>query len=261
MRAQLLTLNLAVALPLLALTACSQPLPSTRPAPGTAMACAPSQLELRLANDGRFNGMSHSGTLLIVRNTGATACPLAALPTVKFADRQRQTLAIVASPSEAGVLAPLALPPKSTATSEMRWVSGNVYAGGHCESPATIAVAAGPASVAAPFEGQLCGAAGKPPTYVMTPFHIDPAPAAPVELTYRCDDGRTVRAAYPDIRTAVLGFDGETHRLHIAVSADGARYVGAGWQWWSKGMHDAWLAPLQGAEQIASAAGVACRAP
>ena len=47
----------------------------------------------------------------------------------------------------------------------------------------------------------------------------------------------------------------------LAISADGARYVGDHWQWWTKGMHDAWLSPLRNGETYPSASGVACRAP
>lgn len=89
-----------------------------------------------------------------------------------------------------------------------------------------------------------------------------PVPAVVANtLTYACDDGRAVQAIYPDTETAVLKFDGQTHQLHTAVSADGARYVGQHWQWWTKGMHEGRLAPLQSGETIASAGGVSCTAP
>lgn len=78
-------------------------------------------------------------------------------------------------------------------------------------------------------------------------------------LTYRCEDGRTLRAAYPDSETAILEVGGQTHRLNVARSASGARYVGDGWQWWTKGMADGMIAPLAPGEEIASAEGVDCR--
>lgn len=52
---------------------------------------------------------------------------------------------------------------------------------------------------------------------------------------YVCDGGETIRAAYPDTDTAVVEYKGETHVLHIAVSADGARYINDHIEWWSKG--------------------------
>ena len=78
-------------------------------------------------------------------------------------------------------------------------------------------------------------------------------------LTYRCEDGRTLRAAYPDSETAILEVAGGTHRLSVARSASGARYVGDGWQWWTKGMADGMIAPLAPGEDIASAEPVNCK--
>ncbi|MGB3461208.1 MliC family protein [Rhodanobacter lindaniclasticus] len=254
---------LAMAL-LLALSACSPQPSATRPAQASGpAACMPAQLSLQLDDgNGRFNGMSHSGTMLVVRNAGTLACSIAVMPSPRLQDARRQTLAITAQvpPSPAGQPARLMLAPGASVDSDMRWVSGNVYDDGHCESPAFITLALGTGTVTAPFHGQLCGAGGKPSTYSITPFR-EAAMGAAIRLTYTCDDGRTVRVTYPDTQTAVLDFDAQTHRLHTAISADGARYVGGHWQWWSKGMHDAWLAELKPGEKIASAAGVACRAP
>ena len=87
------------------------------------------------------------------------------------------------------------------------------------------------------------------------------AAAPPKTIHYTCTDGRIVAATYPNQTTAILAFAGQTLTLSIAPSADGARYTGHAWQWWSKGMHDAALAPLAPAETIASAPGTQCRAP
>jgi membrane-bound inhibitor of C-type lysozyme len=78
--------------------------------------------------------------------------------------------------------------------------------------------------------------------------------------SYICSDGQVVQAAYPDSHTSLVRIKGETHTLHIALSASGARYVGDHWQWWTKGMHDGMLAPLAAGETIASAPGVSCHA-
>lgn len=60
------------------------------------------------------------------------------------------------------------------------------------------------------------------------------ANASPVTV-YHCESGQTIRASYPDHDTAVVTYRGDTHRMTIAVSADGARYVGDGLEWWTKG--------------------------
>jgi membrane-bound inhibitor of C-type lysozyme len=85
--------------------------------------------------------------------------------------------------------------------------------------------------------------------------------AAAAPIRYSCTDGRVVTATYPDQTTAILAFSGQTLTLTIAPSADGARYTGHSWQWWSKGMHDASLAPLAAGETIATAPGTPCHAP
>jgi membrane-bound inhibitor of C-type lysozyme len=60
---------------------------------------------------------------------------------------------------------------------------------------------------------------------------------------------------------AVLSVDGgEPVVLQIAPSASGARYVGAGLQWWGKRLEEANLAPLEEGAEIASDPGTACRA-
>jgi membrane-bound inhibitor of C-type lysozyme len=92
-----------------------------------------------------------------------------------------------------------------------------------------------------------------------SPIHAD-APTATHWISYACSDGQVIKAAYPDSDTALVIIKGDTHSLHIAMSADGARYTGDGWQWWTKGMHDGMLAPLAAGETIASATGLVCHA-
>jgi membrane-bound inhibitor of C-type lysozyme len=86
-----------------------------------------------------------------------------------------------------------------------------------------------------------------------------PAPGTAKTMTYHCDDGRTVQASYPDTGTAVLTLGGQVHHLRITLSASGARYAGDGWQWWTKGLRDGQLAPLQAGETYASIPGVTCQ--
>lgn len=78
-------------------------------------------------------------------------------------------------------------------------------------------------------------------------------------ITYTCEDGRTVRATYPDPDTAVVDIGGMKRTLKVAISASGARYIGEGIQWWAKGMDQGQLSPLASGEDIATAPGVNCR--
>ncbi|WP_205763563.1 META domain-containing protein [Pseudopontixanthobacter vadosimaris] len=80
------------------------------------------------------------------------------------------------------------------------------------------------------------------------------------QTVYRCTDGTMVQASYPTTETARLTRDGRTIDMNIAVSASGARYVGGGMQWWTKGMREGMLSPLGAGETMASAPGVTCTA-
>ncbi|WP_083845908.1 DUF4232 domain-containing protein [Rhodanobacter sp. IGA1.0] len=214
---RLLRTSLAAALAL-ALMACTSQSPQTDATradaapPGTTRArisaCAPSQLAFALDPDGgRFNGMSHSGTMLVLRNTGAAACTIPARPLPSFADSRGQTLNIVAQAStgtDAASRSPITLAPGAVVTSDMHWVSGDVYDNGHCEAPTRLTLVLGRQQISTAFTGRLCGAGGQPSTYALSPF--TPAAAsvstAPKPMACTCDDGRTVPAVYSDTEGA-----------------------------------------------------------
>lgn len=233
-----------------------------------APACESSHLTLSLdGGDGRFNGMSHSGTSLQLSNIGTVACAVPARPRLGFTDPDGKALDITADEStaeQADDVRPVTLAPGAMITSDLRWISGDVFDHGQCLSPARLTLTLGTEALSTAFEGHLCGEAGKPIGYTLAFFK----PAAPFTTSaaasatiYTCLDGRKVQAVYPDSDIAELVLDGHTHHLHAAVSADGARYVGDHWQWWAKGMRHAQLAPLKNEESIASAPGMACTAP
>lgn len=98
-----------------------------------------------------------------------------------------------------------------------------------------------------------------------TPDALTKTPAAPgaegETIAYACADGQALKARYPDDKTAVVEYGGQTRTLTVAVSASGARYVGEGLQWWTKGMTEGRVAPLKPGEDVASGEGVACMAP
>jgi|GEM_PF-429822 len=100
-----------------------------------------------------------------------------------------------------------------------------------------------------------------PPAPPPAPVSAPAPPAASPSVYYACADGSAVRASYPDPDTAVVEHQGRAHTLKTAISASGARYIGEGLQWWTKGWKDGSLAPLAPGETIASAAGIACKAP
>ncbi|MFT3801907.1 MAG: DUF4232 domain-containing protein [Burkholderiaceae bacterium] len=168
--------------PAMSPTPAPAPASATAPAPAPA-ACNAAQLVLSLdSRNGWFDGMSHSGTLLVLRNTGNAICKLPARPEPILLDAAHRSLPIVAQ-APAGmhpgpVLPPLDLTPGARAESEMRWVSGNVYDDGRCLSPAFIVLPLGTGAEDMPsaaFTGRLCGPGNEPLTYTVTLFKPIPS--------------------------------------------------------------------------------------
>ena len=70
---------------------------------------------------------------------------------------------------------------------------------------------------------------------------IDKDQQAPVAAStsnahnYRCDSGETIAATYASTDAATVSYKGSDHKMEIAVSGSGARYVGSDLEWWTKG--------------------------
>lgn len=86
-------------------------------------------------------------------------------------------------------------------------------------------------------------------------------------LTYLCANGQVVQAEYLDADdimalgrdAAILYIDGRSVRMLRGASALGVRYIGGGYQWWTRGLQTANLAPLGPNESTASNPGTECR--
>ena len=106
--------------------------------------CSSSQIALNTdAEDGRFNGMSHSGTLLVLRNDSTTACRLDPFAQIVLKDRRSNALNVAVHPATAfqgpvvkgrplpmghgPVVLPIVLAPGAEATASLRWVSGSCF--------------------------------------------------------------------------------------------------------------------------------------
>lgn len=61
------------------------------------------------------------------------------------------------------------------------------------------------------------------------------APSTSAVHNYRCESGATIAATYSSTETATVHYKGSSHSMQIAVSGSGARYVGDGLEWWTKG--------------------------
>jgi hypothetical protein len=157
--------------------------------------CPASWLSLALdPENGTFNGMSHSGTLLVLRNLGPKACTVPALPTLRFEDAHHHPLD-VARQAPVGmhpgpVMLPVVVPSGAELTAKLRWVDGDVFGdssgSGSSASPAYLQVllpehASGKTdrddrarNLNTAFQGTLFGPKGKQPEYTQTPLRRDP---------------------------------------------------------------------------------------
>jgi hypothetical protein len=152
-------------LAMLLLTTPSTPLPS----------CRADRLRVTLdARDGEFNGMSHSGTELSIRNTGQD-CMLVALPTVQLRDARNHIVSAVRRAPRGmhpgPVMVPVRLAAGHRAAAEIRWVAGPVFPHSRSVRAARISVKVGAGMLTAPLTATLYGAVGQPVTFEQTPLH------------------------------------------------------------------------------------------
>lgn len=142
-----------------------------------APACQASQLALTndVSHDADFNGMSHTGTVLVLRNTSSSTCILPPFLKVTFFDNGKQLDAIGKAPGSRGmhpgpVMPPTRLEPGASASASIRWVNDEVFQNSFCIDPTrlTVTVEGKPISIA--FDGHLCGEASQPIVFELSRF-------------------------------------------------------------------------------------------
>lgn len=124
--------------------------------------CAASDVALRFDGaDGSFNGMSHSGTYLILTNKGQHSCRVPRRPELTFVDKKGTVIAAEVNVPQGmhpgPVMTPVLLAPGASARSGLRWVSGAVYVRSKCADVAKATVRLDSGEVAAPLHGHMCG--------------------------------------------------------------------------------------------------------
>jgi membrane-bound inhibitor of C-type lysozyme len=117
-----------------------------------------------------------------------------------------------------------------------------------------------PAAILAPtvLLAYACSRTPEAAPAASTPHPTPPPAAAVMTSVYACPDGRKITATY-DRQSAELRIGERTYRLKTAISASGARYVGDGIQWWTKGPDEGRLSTLKSGEDVATDVGVSCR--
>ena len=160
---------------ILASSASATPLQSA----STLLACTAAQLSLSFDSEGgNFDGMSQSGTLLVLRNIGSQTCTVPGSPALIFEDASHTKLPIsIETPPgmhPGPVILPVAVPANAEATGELHWVSGEVYDNSQCFSPAFVAISIGTNVLRAPFTGHLCAPSGQDAKYRFAYLKRDP---------------------------------------------------------------------------------------
>ncbi|HEX7820827.1 MAG TPA: DUF4232 domain-containing protein [Sphingobium sp.] len=168
-------------LPLLALSLTAAPALSTA---SRLPPCSADQLSLAFDGEGgAFNGMSHGGTLLVIRNLGPKACRMPGLPRLSFRDADGKPLPIVRKAPRGmhpgPVVVPVGVAAGAELTAPLRWVSGEVYDRSQCLTVASVAVqvAAGPVgtgTLQGGFAARICGEAGSEVEFDQPGLRADP---------------------------------------------------------------------------------------
>ena len=133
-----------------------------------------------------FDGMSHSGTLVVLRNLSSAACRVEGIPQLAFSDNKGPLKVTLVTPgfgrqpngimlNHGPVVVPVLVPAGAELTSQLRWVSNEVYSKSICVTPTKLAITIEGKQQTAPIAAHLCGdAAAGGITYQATHFATDP---------------------------------------------------------------------------------------
>jgi hypothetical protein len=136
--------------------------------------CGQDQLSLGFdSENGNFDGMSHSGTLLVLRNLGPKPCQLPAFPKLSFEDSTKHILNIATHP--AGTKRPPRLAVGAEATAALRWVSSPVFTNSVCLKTASLSVSWSGGKLTQALAASICGPSSGPVTITQSPLATDPA--------------------------------------------------------------------------------------
>lgn len=132
------------------------------------------------SENGAFNGMSHSGTLVILRNLSPTACSVPAIPQLTLIDSSNKPLP--ATPQLPGarfmhpgpVVLPIPLAPGAELTATLRWVSGPVYTDNLCLDATSLDITVAGTKLRTRLLAHLCGERTTGVSYQLSRFSTDP---------------------------------------------------------------------------------------
>lgn len=138
------------------------------PVPGlSATPCIARQLSGSVsADDGAFDGTSHTGVRLTIRNVSRTICSIRQVGDVSVLGTHEAPLPIaIENPPVVGmnpgpVLIPIALAPGASASMVLRWIDAKVIDDGVCIATSAIRLNVRDAAISTPLAATMCGPAG-----------------------------------------------------------------------------------------------------
>jgi len=141
--------------------------------------CKASDLSLGTdSENGNFNGMSQSGTLLVLRNLSPSACRVPARPEIGFVDGSPLPITLEIPGARfmhpGPMMVPVVIAPGAEVTSKLHWVSGEVFDNNLCFNPTAIAVTLQGEVQRSSLAAHICGDKSKGVTFQATPLAPDP---------------------------------------------------------------------------------------
>ncbi|MGK2894502.1 DUF4232 domain-containing protein [Klebsiella michiganensis] len=152
--------------PLLVLTTLSLLLPAARADIMSILPCESSDITMHTDDrSGLYDGMSQSGTTLVLHNTGPGACMLPPRPVLTFSDAAHHPMTVerrtVRGMHPGPVLPPVIVPADRELLILLRWVASDAFDGGNCIRPAFVSLNLAGGSLTVPFDRQMCAAKGQ----------------------------------------------------------------------------------------------------
>lgn len=139
-----------------------------------AHSCTKEQLSVSLDDrDGFYNGMSQSGTEMLLKNTASVVCSVSALPVLIFSDNLHRVLSVqqkysrVMSPGS--VLLPVNIEAGEKVRIPLRWVSGEVFEHTHCFRLEFISLKLPDGDLRLSFNRMMCAPEHESGYYVQSP--------------------------------------------------------------------------------------------
>ncbi|MNG54595.1 hypothetical protein D3C79_126430 [compost metagenome] len=140
--------------------------PQVRADSTSILPCEASDMAVHTDDQGRlYDGMSQSGTTLVLSNTGPGACMLPPRPVLTFSDAAHHPMPVerrtVRGMNPGPVLPPVIVPADGELQILLSRVSSDAFDGANCIRPAFVSLDLAGGTLTVPFDRQMCAAKGQ----------------------------------------------------------------------------------------------------